>query len=497
MRSHVLLVGYLTLLWLIGTVPIANALLSSLWDKNNRHRMVLNPVAVAATTSSSSMRSSCSYNNKLKPFLQHRGGIGSSSSSSSSTGLQASKVAPTRTASSATTTTATDDQTAGHNKSNKLLVKKVAVVGATGRTGRWVVQELLNRGAEKVVGLVRSKDKAQSVFFASSVTLANGKGSGNNTSQEETDVSVTTTTGASSQTLRLDKNIIKNGQLQLVECDLTNEKSVAKALKGIDAAIWCATGFSSDQGDGLVDKVRSLIGIVTKQSIDLVGLPKVAQALRDNNIDNNNGALPQIVMCSSAGVTRPTWDDKKKEQLVGAADIPIVRLNPFGILDAQRQSEQVLRDMKVPYCILRPGGLNDSWPAGSRPILSQGDVAVGRINRQDVASLLVDLLSEPDATGKTLEVIGLANYPKPAPSALTKSLQGLVLDQDGPLPLETVTATYAILQQLLPGEQQDSAALAMGQTYEQYDKGQTGRLGARGQENALAAAPQPTTSSTR
>jgi hypothetical protein len=48
------------------------------------------------------------------------------------------------------------------------------------------------------------------------------------------------------------------------------------------------------------------------------------------------------------------------------------------------------------------------------------------------------------------------------------------------------------MQQLLPGEKQDAAALAMGQTYEQLDKGETGRLGARGTENAEAAAPKPT-----
>ena len=46
----------------------------------------------------------------------------------------------------------------------------------------------------------------------------------------------------------------------------------------------------------------------------------------------------------------------------------------------------------VDYCIVRPAGLNDNWPAGSRPVFSQGDVAVGRINRKDVAKVLVDVL---------------------------------------------------------------------------------------------------------
>jgi hypothetical protein len=41
-----------------------------------------------------------------------------------------------------------------------------------------------------------------------------------------------------------------------------------------------------------------------------------------------------------------------------------------------------------------------------------------------------------------------------------------------------------ILQQLLPGETMEPAKLAMGQTYEQLDAGQTGRLGERGKEDA-------------
>ena len=56
-----------------------------------------------------------------------------------------------------------------------------------------------------------------------------------------------------------------------------------------------------------------------------------------------------------------------------------------------------------------------------------------------------------------------------------------------------VDAMYNMAQQLLPGERQNPAALAMGQTYEQFDRGETGRLGERGKEDAESAAPKPTT----
>jgi hypothetical protein len=49
-----------------------------------------------------------------------------------------------------------------------------------------------------------------------------------------------------------------------------------------------------------------------------------------------------------------------------------------------------------------------------------------------------------------------------------------------------------LMQQLLPGERQDAAALAMGQTYEQLDEGKTGRLGKRGEEDVEEANLKPT-----
>lgn len=324
---------------------------------------------------------------------------------------------------------------APEDEAPKLLAQKVAVVGATGRTGRYVVEELIDRGATQVVALVRSQQKVKEVFGDQSLPAS----------------------------------------VQFVECDLTNDKAIQKALKGMDAAIWCATGFSSESS--WVDRLVSLVGIATKRSIDSVGLPLIAKALSQNGHDES---LPKVVMCSSAGVTRPAWDEARKEQFPGAADIPIVRLNPFGILDIKRESEENLRRAGVPYSIVRPCGLNNDWPVGSRPILSQGDVAVGRIHRRDVATLLVDVLSEKEATGKTFEVIGLCNYPKAR--SMTPSLERLRRDDEGPVPQEIVSATYATMQQLLPGEEQNSAALAMGQTYEQLDKGETGRLGERGTE---------------
>lgn len=336
----------------------------------------------------------------------------------------------------------------------KDVVTRVAVAGATGRTGRLVVEELLARGIPNVVALTRDETYAAEVF----------------------------------------PNPPKN--LLLTECDLSNDRQLKQALDGVDAVIWCATGFSSrNQKETLLDKALDFLGMAKEtQPIDIVALPKIAKEIKTFNdrqpkMTTTAEGLPKVVMLSSAGVTRTIWDEEKKALLPGAADIPIVRLNPFGALDIKRESEDTLRESGVDYVVVRPCGLNDKHPAGSRPLFSQGDVAVGRINSKDVAKLLVDCLASTEATGKTFEVISIAGY-QPAAS-VDASLASLRSDKDGLPPMDAILSTYTTLQQLLPGETQDSAALAMGQTYEQKDKNEEGRLGARGEEDARAAAPKP------
>lgn len=332
-------------------------------------------------------------------------------------------------------------------------IQTVAVAGATGRTGSLVVEELVKRNVN-VVALVRNVEKAK------------------------------------------EQLPYEDSQVKIVQCDLGKENQIQDALVGCDAAIWCATGFSDRPGQSFFDQIQKLLGIALapKQSIDSIGVPALGRAFLSSmdettSTTEQNTAVPKVVMLSSAGVTRPSWDDEKKALFPGAADIPIVRLNPFGILDVKKDSEEKLRQTGVDYCIVRPCGLNDKWPINSRPIFSQGDVAVGRINRKDVATLLVNTLTAPAAVGKTFEAVTLAGYP-PARS-IDVALSKLRPDSMGIPSNEDLSISYGFMQQLLPGEAQDSAGLAMGQTYEELDQGKTGRLGKRGEENAEAAAPKP------
>lgn len=377
-----------------------------------------------------------------------------------------------RAAAFAGTTTNVDVTIAPAVVPTKEVVSRVAVAGATGRTGRLVVQELLERGVQ-VVAMVRDLEKAKEVLEFSE----------DDTSEQQ--------------------QRQQEPRLIITKCDLTSETQIADSLQNCDAAVWCATGFSesqpvvTDEDPPFLQTIKRWMGIEppqsteppTRTSIDAVGIPALAKCFLDKDVAGCD--YPKVVMLSSAGVTRPSWDDAKKARFPGSADIPIVRLNPFGILEIKAESENKLRQSGAPYCIVRPAGLNDKdWPAGSRPVFSQGDVAVGRIHRKDVARILADVLSAKEATGKTFEAITLAGYP-PADS-IAPALKRLKTDVDGLPDDEALDATYATMQQLLPGEKQDSANIALGQTYEQMDKNEEGRFGPRGAEKVEQVRLKPT-----
>ena len=225
------------------------------------------------------------------------------------------------------------------------LSLRVAVAGAAGRTGRLLVEQLISNPTLQVTALVRNPKKAASALPS------------------------------------------EHPNLRITRCDLgsASETELRRVLADADAAIWCASGFSDASSP--LNRLRGLVGVALSPDnyLEVKGLRRFGEAMRDAP-----GVLegaPQLVMCSAAAVTRPSWDEQKKEALRGCADIPIVRLNPFNILNVKAAGERALRGSGCRYAIVRPTGLNDQWPP-ARPIYSQGDVAVGRICRSDVAAVL-------------------------------------------------------------------------------------------------------------
>ena len=72
------------------------------------------------------------------------------------------------------------------------------------------------------------------------------------------------------------------------------------------------------------------------------------------SIGGYQAARPQLLMISSAGVERNAriGDDAVARK----ADIPIVQLNPGGILNYKYEGEMAIRSSGLHYTVLRPTG---------------------------------------------------------------------------------------------------------------------------------------------
>lgn len=246
--------------------------------------------------------------------------------------------------------------------------------------------------------------------------------------------------------------------------------SVRQVLFSCDGGIYTASGLSNISSK--LSKLLGFFNLISKSPVDEAGPVAFANSLAPNS---------RFVLCSSAGVTRPSWSDEKKARFVDCADIPIVRLNPFSILDIKMQAEDKIRDEVSDYTIVRPCGLNDEdHEPNSRPVFSQGDVAVGRVNRRDLATILVDVLLSKQAHKKTFEFSTIMSLPYP--NSIEPQLASLREDGDEANDEVALQTTYNLCQQLLPGRTLRASRLAMGQKYEQLDENVEGRLGVRGAE---------------
>ena len=129
----------------------------------------------------------------------------------------------------------------------------VAVTGATGRTGRLVVEQAL-AASHVVTAIVRDEAKAKEVLPAAV-------------------------------------------QLKCLDLASSDGAAMREACADTDCLVWCATGFSDDG-----------------ESLDVRGFAELLPSLDHLKKAGEAHAAPTVIMLSSAGVTRPVWDDSKKER---------------------------------------------------------------------------------------------------------------------------------------------------------------------------------------
>lgn len=110
--------------------------------------------------------------------------------------------------------------------------------------------------------------------------------------------------------------------------------------------------------------------------------------------------LPKFVMVSSAGVTRPGRPGINLEE-----EPPAVRMNDMlgGILTWKLKGEDCVRSSGIPYTIVRPCALTEE-PGGKALMFDTGDNIKGKVSREDIAELCVQVLEQPLASNVTFEV---------------------------------------------------------------------------------------------
>jgi uncharacterized protein YbjT (DUF2867 family) len=151
-------------------------------------------------------------------------------------------------------------------------------------------------------------------------------------------------------------------------------------------------------------KVCSLQLMLSKFEYDGALNPKFSPgifALEVASIQAYGGeTLPQFVLVSSAGVTRPGRPGINLEE-----EPPAVRLNDQlgGILTWKLRGEESIKASGIPYTIIRPCALTEA-AGGKELIFEQGDNIRGKISRDDVAEICVQAIAEPKASNITFEV---------------------------------------------------------------------------------------------
>mmetsp|Transcript_11650 Transcript_11650/g.19803 ORF Transcript_11650/g.19803 Transcript_11650/m.19803 type:complete len:341 (-) Transcript_11650:300-1322(-) len=233
----------------------------------------------------------------------------------------------------------------------------VVVAGATGQTGRRVLERLASQPNTSVIAAVRNTDKASKSLSESSTVVR----------------------GAMIQKVpSLDAAGIELRKLD-VASDTTD--SITAVLAGADSLV-IAVGFVP--GNPLKMNAAA-------HEVDNVGTCKLIDAAKAANVK-------KVVLVSSILTNGRAWGQEKS---------PGFQItNAFGnVLDEKLVAENYLKGSGLDYTIVRPGGLKAKPPSGGLVISGEDTLNSGEISRDLVADVCVASLTDGKASMKVLEII--------------------------------------------------------------------------------------------
>ena len=169
----------------------------------------------------------------------------------------------------------------------------------------------------------------------------------------------------------------------ILDIERDDVDAFAAAFAGADAVVFAAGGGP----DGNIER---------KQTVDLDGSLK--------SISGAEGAgIRRFVQISAIGVDEPVTAD--------AGDVW------RAYVEAKRDADVALRESRLDWTIIRPGGLTDDAASGSVRLAEKVDRA--QIPRADVAAVIAAVLDDPATIGHQWEVVSGGD---PIPDAIAAAV---------------------------------------------------------------------------
>lgn len=236
-------------------------------------------------------------------------------------------------------------------------LKIVVVAGATGQTGRRILERLAATKGLQVVGGVRNVDKA-SKSLAESSTVVRG--------------------AMIQKVASVDTSAVDLRHLDVV---VDSVDQLAETLQGAEALV-IATGFIP--GNPLKMNAAA-------HEVDNLGTCRLVDAAK-------KAGVKKVVMVSSILTNGRAWGQERSPGFVVT--------NAFGgVLDEKLVAEKYLRASGLDYTIVRPGGLKAKPPVGALFVSGEDTLVAGEVSRDLVADVCVAALTDPKASNKVLEIV--------------------------------------------------------------------------------------------
>jgi len=247
-------------------------------------------------------------------------------------------------------------------------VKSVVVAGATGQTGRRILERLGKVEGISVTGGVRDVKEAQKKLGEAKVEIRG-------LMMDRIDAVVDT----------------KGVALKRLDVVKDNVDAMASTMKGADALV-IATGFVPGNPFELGKEAHAVDNLGTVALIDAA----------------KKAGVSKVVLVTSILTNARAWGQENSPGFLAT--------NVFGgVLDEKLVAEKYLRASGLDYTIVRPGGLKSTPPSGNLVVNREDTTNGAEISRDLVADVCIASLFDGKASNKVVEIIegeGTPNLPK-------------------------------------------------------------------------------------